>query len=129
MVVYDATIGNVLHALNTAALLYYVAWIAVTPFVDATHFSQRLFPPREYGLVLPAVAVVLFFGVALTAAAYHMAFAKESELQGLVVPSRRASPRRAGRRALSPDHSATAAALPLSRTGSMSRSPRLGAVS
>jgi hypothetical protein len=84
MVLYDATIGNVLHVVNTVLTVYYIAWIAVTPFVDATHFSQRLFPPREYGLVLPALAVVLFFGVSLTAAAVQLASAPAADISAIL---------------------------------------------
>lgn len=86
MVLYDATIGNVLHTVNTLAVAYYICWVAITPFVDTVHFTQRLFPPREYGLALPAVFVVFVAGVALTVAAWHLAGAKPSELVGLVEP-------------------------------------------
>jgi dolichyl-phosphate mannosyltransferase polypeptide 2 regulatory subunit len=80
MVLYDATIGNVLHALNTAAVAYFVCWIAVTPFVDDTHFTQGLFLPREYGLVLPALMVVVFFLISLTVAAVHLSRVDDKEL-------------------------------------------------
>ncbi len=85
MVLYDRTIGSALHAVNTIAVVYYIAWIGVSPFVDAAHFTQRLFPPREYGLVLPAAVVVLFFAVSLTVAAGHLWFATPEELRGLGV--------------------------------------------
>jgi hypothetical protein len=72
MIIYDRTIGNVLHAINTVIVAYFVVWILVTPFIDSAHFTQGLFPPREYGLVVPAVLVTTFFGTALTVTAYHL---------------------------------------------------------
>lgn len=72
MIIYDRTIGNILHILNTILVAYFVVWILVTPFIDSAHFTQDLFPPREYGLVVPAFLVTIFFGTALTVTAYHL---------------------------------------------------------
>ena len=87
MVLYDATIGNALHAVNTVAVAYFVFWMALTPFIDDTHFTQGLFPPREYGAVIPAAAVVIFFGVALSVAAIHLRRVDEPTLSRLLDPA------------------------------------------
>jgi dolichyl-phosphate mannosyltransferase polypeptide 2 regulatory subunit len=68
MVVYDATIGNALHTLNIVAVGYYVVWILVTPYIDPSHVVHRMFPPKEYGLLIPAVLVTIFASVSLTLA-------------------------------------------------------------
>jgi dolichyl-phosphate mannosyltransferase polypeptide 2 regulatory subunit len=72
MVLYDATIGNGLNGVAQLGFAYYFVWIAVTPFIDATHPTQALFPPREYGLVLPAAVVILFVVTATTVASLHI---------------------------------------------------------
>ena len=72
MVLYDRTIGSVLHAINTILFVYYTAWVVVTPFVDATHFTQAVFPPREYGILIPAVLIMLLLTVSLTVASVHI---------------------------------------------------------
>ena len=72
MVVYDCTVGNVAHVANTAMFLYYFLWICVSPFIDASHFTQRWFPPREYGILIPAVLVSVVVVVSLTVASVHI---------------------------------------------------------
>ena len=91
MVLYDATIGNALHVINSSAFAYYFVWIAVTPFIDATHSTQAYFPPREYGLVLPAALVVLFVVTTSTVASL-LIIASPPVDQG--APSPTASPAR-----------------------------------
>jgi hypothetical protein len=76
MVLYDATIGNVLHVVNTAVFVYYMLWVGLTPFVDASHVSQRFFLPREYGVALAAVCLALIILVAVTAASLHIMFSR-----------------------------------------------------
>ncbi len=76
MVLYDATIGNVLHVLNTAVFVYYILWVGLTPFVDTSHFSQRFFLPREYGVALAAVYLSLIILVAVTSASLHIMFSQ-----------------------------------------------------
>jgi dolichyl-phosphate mannosyltransferase polypeptide 2 regulatory subunit len=66
---WDRTIGNGLMVLNLIFFVYYTFWIMVSPFIDTHHFTQVVFPPREYGLVIPAVIISLFFLVALGSAA------------------------------------------------------------
>ncbi|RNF22239.1 putative dolichol phosphate-mannose biosynthesis regulatory protein [Trypanosoma conorhini] len=68
---YDRTIAKFLLAITTAFYAYYVLWIGVTPFIDPSHFTQRLFPPREYGLLLAAVVMTSGLGLAMTAASVH----------------------------------------------------------
>jgi dolichyl-phosphate mannosyltransferase polypeptide 2 regulatory subunit len=72
MVLYDATIGNALHLVNTAGFVYYILWVGLTPFVDSSHFSQRFFLPREYGVALAAVFLSLIILVAVTSSALHI---------------------------------------------------------
>lgn len=51
----DHTIGCLAVAIATGFMAYYTAWMIGMPFVDPEHFSQALFPPKVYGLVLPSV--------------------------------------------------------------------------
>lgn len=80
---YDRTIGNGLHLLNTALFLYYLFWILVTPFIDADHLTQRFFPPREYGVAIPAIIVVTFFTVACIVASLVMIFGRSADDQSV----------------------------------------------
>ncbi|CUG90777.1 dolichol phosphate-mannose biosynthesis regulatory protein (DPM2), putative [Bodo saltans] len=68
----DATIGKVLHTLNTLFFVYWILWVAVTPFVDTSHVTQRLFPPREYGLAIPVLMVTVLGVVAITVSSVHI---------------------------------------------------------
>lgn len=72
LMIGDATIGKVLHALNSLFFVYWILWVAVTPFVDASHFTQRFFPPREYGLAIPVIMVSVLFVVAITVSSVHI---------------------------------------------------------
>jgi len=73
---WDSQIGTGIALVQTAAFLYYFAWTMVTPFVDRTHFTQAYFPPREYGLLVPAGMVIIFFTVTFGVAAWHITFSK-----------------------------------------------------
>ena len=77
MVLYDATIGNALHTINTAGFVYYILWVGLTPFVDSSHFSQRFFPPREYGVALAAVFLSLIILVAVTCSSLSIMFGQQ----------------------------------------------------
>jgi dolichol phosphate-mannose biosynthesis regulatory protein len=68
----DATIGKVLHTINTLFFVYWILWVAVTPFVDTSHVTQRLFPPREYGLAIPVLMVTVLVVVAITVSSVHI---------------------------------------------------------
>ena len=61
----DRTIGSLLSLANTCFFVYYTLWIIVSPFVDTNHFSQVVFPKREYGLVIPALLIVGVLATAL----------------------------------------------------------------
>lgn len=69
---YDRTIGNFLHILNISFFAYWTVWVVVTPFVDSSHFTQILFPPREYGLAIPAFIMSVIVVVLFSAASYHI---------------------------------------------------------
>ncbi|EAN88007.1 hypothetical protein C3747_112g140 [Trypanosoma cruzi] len=81
---YDRTIAKALLALTTSLYVYYVLWIGVTPFIDPSHFTQHLFPPREYGLLLASVVMTVGLGLALTVASVHtiLRTGMEEEEQG-----------------------------------------------
>ncbi|KEG09141.1 hypothetical protein DQ04_05731030 [Trypanosoma grayi] len=68
---YDRAIAKVLLVLTTALYVYYILWIGVTPFIDPSHFTQRLFPPREYGLLLAAAVMTVGLGLSMTVASVH----------------------------------------------------------
>ena len=61
MVLPDRTIGTLLHLGTTAFLIYYLVWVLGTPFVDEDHPFQQLFPPKEYGVVVPAMILGCVF--------------------------------------------------------------------
>lgn len=84
MVLYDATIGNALHVVNTLVFAYFVVWIAVTPFVDTTHGAQNFFPPREYAIAMASAAVSLFFTVALGVTSWHLMRASPAEISEII---------------------------------------------
>ncbi|XP_067826010.1 dolichol phosphate-mannose biosynthesis regulatory protein isoform X2 [Heptranchias perlo] len=48
---------------------YYTLWVIVLPFVDSSHILHSYFLPREYAVILPAVAglmLVLLVGIFIT---------------------------------------------------------------
>lgn len=69
MTISDRTIGNALHTAVTCGLIYYLAWMLLTPFVDHDHAFQQLFPPKEYGVVVPALLLLTLVTGLLTVAA------------------------------------------------------------
>lgn len=71
----DKIVGLVLMSAAIIIFAYYSTWTLVTPFVDAEHPIQALFPDRQLALLLPAVLLVLgitgvatFVGVVLSKA-------------------------------------------------------------
>eukprot|EP00742_Colponemidia_sp_Colp-10_P030937 GILJ01040209.1.p1 GENE.GILJ01040209.1~~GILJ01040209.1.p1 ORF type:complete len:175 (-),score=22.50 GILJ01040209.1:1-525(-) len=70
--IYDAVYGKIFHAASLAFFTYYFIWIAVTPFIDTTHFSQRIFPPLEYGLLIPSLFLMLLATLVYSLVAYHL---------------------------------------------------------
>jgi dolichol phosphate-mannose biosynthesis regulatory protein len=68
----DAAIGKLLHTVNTLFFVYWLLWVAVTPFVDVSHFTQNFFPPREYGIAIPVVLVSVLVVVAITVSSVHI---------------------------------------------------------
>lgn len=45
----------------TAVFVYYTIWTLLMPFVDDSHPSQSLFPPRVWAIRLPVI-LILFGG-------------------------------------------------------------------
>ncbi len=68
----DRTVGVLGLFVVNVAFLYYTLWMVVTPFVDSTHFTQQWFPPREYGVLIPALTVSIGFGTALSIVGWHL---------------------------------------------------------
>ncbi|AIN96804.1 dolichol phosphate-mannose biosynthesis regulatory protein, putative [Leishmania panamensis] len=67
----DRALGTLLLACNSSFFVYYVLWIGVMPFVDESHFTQALFPPREYGLLLAALMMTAAVGIAMLVGSLH----------------------------------------------------------
>lgn len=67
----DRALGRLLLAGNTSFFVYYVLWIGVMPFVDESHFTQALFLPREYGLLLAALIMTTALGVGMSVGSLH----------------------------------------------------------
>lgn len=67
----DRALGSLLLAGNTCFFIYYVLWIGVMPFVDESHFTQSLFLPREYGLLLAALVMTTAVGIGMTVGSLH----------------------------------------------------------
>lgn len=72
MVLSDAAIGQFLHTITLASFVYWLIWVGLMPFVDASHFTQRWFLQREFGILVPVVIVSCLVIVALTVASYHI---------------------------------------------------------
>lgn len=51
----DRAIGVLLLSVGSVLMLYYLVWMVAMPFVDGEHFLQFVFPPTEYGLVIPSL--------------------------------------------------------------------------
>lgn len=68
----DAAMGTTLSVCATVFFSYWFLWVGVSPFVDRSHFTQRFFPPTEYGIAIPVVIVSLLFVVGLTTSALHV---------------------------------------------------------
>lgn len=68
----DASIGTILTLVNALLFVYWMLWVAVTPFVDASHFTQKLFPPREYGIAIPVIIVSMCVVIGITTASLHI---------------------------------------------------------
>lgn len=67
----DRTMGSICLAINTVFVVYYIVWIGVMPFVDASHSTQDFFPPREYGLLIAATVMTMGLGLSMTVASIH----------------------------------------------------------
>nr|CCC50421.1 conserved hypothetical protein [Trypanosoma vivax Y486] len=68
---YDRTIARVLLYAVTICYIYYVLWMVITPFVDPSHSTQDLFPPREYGIFIASFIMTASLGLAMTVASIH----------------------------------------------------------
>ncbi|KYR00134.1 dolichyl-phosphate mannosyltransferase 2 regulatory subunit [Tieghemostelium lacteum] len=55
----DKCIGAVMLLFSIFVFVYYTIWVMVTPFIDRDHWVQSYFLPREYGIIIPLVLLVL----------------------------------------------------------------------
>ncbi|CEM16437.1 unnamed protein product [Vitrella brassicaformis CCMP3155] len=69
-------VGAALLVLSGAIFVYYTLWTIITPFLESDNPIQRLFPPREYAIILPVFAGVTLMG--LVAMLYGYLMIKES---------------------------------------------------
>ncbi|GAB7352949.1 hypothetical protein MBLNU459_g3524t1 [Dothideomycetes sp. NU459] len=51
-------VGGSMLIAATAVFLYYTVWTLVMPFVDSSHPSQSLFPPRVWAIRIPVVLIL-----------------------------------------------------------------------
>uniref|UniRef100_A0A1A8GD88 Dolichol phosphate-mannose biosynthesis regulatory protein n=1 Tax=Nothobranchius korthausae TaxID=1143690 RepID=A0A1A8GD88_9TELE len=56
----DQAVGMSLVVFSLLLFSYYTVWVIVLPFVDSDHPLHRCFLPREYSVILPGVAAVIF---------------------------------------------------------------------
>ncbi|XP_067826008.1 dolichol phosphate-mannose biosynthesis regulatory protein isoform X1 [Heptranchias perlo] len=65
----DQVVGMGLVGFSLLLFTYYTLWVIVLPFVDSSHILHSYFLPREYAVILPAVAglmLVLLVGIFIT---------------------------------------------------------------
>ncbi|XP_069774394.1 dolichol phosphate-mannose biosynthesis regulatory protein isoform X1 [Narcine bancroftii] len=55
----DQLVGMGLVGFSLMLFTYYTIWVIVLPFVDSRHVLHSYFLPREYAVILPAVAGLL----------------------------------------------------------------------
>ncbi|XP_043576465.1 dolichol phosphate-mannose biosynthesis regulatory protein isoform X2 [Chiloscyllium punctatum] len=55
----DQVVGMGLVGFSLVVFTYYTIWVIVLPFVDSSHILHSYFLPREYAVILPAVAGLL----------------------------------------------------------------------
>ncbi|KAL4609323.1 dolichol phosphate-mannose biosynthesis regulatory protein [Arapaima gigas] len=56
----DQVAGMSLVAFSLLLFSYYTVWVIVLPFVDSDHMVHSFFLPREYSVILPGVAALVF---------------------------------------------------------------------
>lgn len=59
----DKALGQCLLVGTIGSLLYYVVWVIISPFIDATHALQSYFPERKYAILVPTVAFVSILSI------------------------------------------------------------------
>ncbi|THY33027.1 hypothetical protein D6D01_02387 [Aureobasidium pullulans] len=52
-------VGASMLIVATTVFLYYTIWTLVMPFVDMSHPSQSLFPPRVWAIRLPVIFILV----------------------------------------------------------------------
>ncbi|THX20467.1 hypothetical protein D6D17_00650 [Aureobasidium pullulans] len=52
-------VGASMLIVATTVFLYYTIWTLVMPFVDSSHPSQSLFPPRVWAIRLPVILILV----------------------------------------------------------------------
>ncbi|KAJ9622332.1 Dolichol phosphate-mannose biosynthesis regulatory protein [Taxawa tesnikishii (nom. ined.)] len=55
----DRLVGLAMLIAATAVFLYYTIWTLLMPFVDQSHPSQSLFPPRVWAIRIPVILILL----------------------------------------------------------------------
>ncbi|EFA84648.1 dolichyl-phosphate mannosyltransferase 2 regulatory subunit [Heterostelium album PN500] len=59
MSVTDRCIGLSLLLFSITVFVYYTAWVILSPFIDSDHWIHQYFLPREYGIIIPLMLVVV----------------------------------------------------------------------
>lgn len=78
----DRTIGCIVVTFSSIFTLYYMIWIAAMPFVDSEHYSQAWFPPKKYGLVIPAIMGGTLLTVTIVIGSLHAVLHYENVERG-----------------------------------------------
>ncbi|EAL70424.1 dolichyl-phosphate mannosyltransferase 2 regulatory subunit [Dictyostelium discoideum AX4] len=55
----DKFIGFVMVLFRIFVFGYYTTWVIITPFIVSDHWIQQYFLPREYGIIIPLVLLVV----------------------------------------------------------------------
>ncbi|KAF2155885.1 hypothetical protein K461DRAFT_83504 [Myriangium duriaei CBS 260.36] len=55
----DRLVGLAMLLIATAVFVYYTIWTLIMPFVDDSHPSQSIFPPRVWAIRIPVMLILL----------------------------------------------------------------------
>lgn len=55
----DRLVGLAMLLVATAVFVYYSIWTLLMPFVDDSHPSQSIFPPRVWAIRIPVMLILL----------------------------------------------------------------------
>ncbi|GAM23611.1 hypothetical protein SAMD00019534_067860, partial [Acytostelium subglobosum LB1] len=59
MSILDKGISLSMVLFSISVFVYYTAWVIVSPFMDSDHWMHQYFLPLEYGVILPAILLVV----------------------------------------------------------------------